>query len=58
MRPIIEHFTDTDLYKFTMCCAIVDNFPDAYVKYGFIDRSNQIYPKGFGEKVKEQIKYL
>ena len=27
MRRIINHFTDDDLYKFTMCVAVVDNFP-------------------------------
>ena len=27
MRQIITHFTDDDLYKFTMCCAVIDNFP-------------------------------
>ncbi|EKC56418.1 hypothetical protein LEA_14847, partial [human gut metagenome] len=26
MRQIINHFTDDDLYKFTMCCAVIDNF--------------------------------
>ena len=26
MRQIITHFTDDDLYKFTMCCAVIDNF--------------------------------
>ena len=33
MRQIINHFTDDDLYKFTMCCAVIDNFPRARVKY-------------------------
>lgn len=28
MRQIITHFTDDDLYKFTMCCAVIDNFPE------------------------------
>lgn len=27
MRQIIQHFTDDDLYKFTMCCAVIENFP-------------------------------
>ncbi len=26
MKPIITHFTDDDLYKFTMCCAVIENF--------------------------------
>lgn len=27
MRQIIQHFTDDDLYKFTMCCAVIECFP-------------------------------
>ena len=33
MKQIIAHFTDDDLYKFTMCCAVIDNFPRARVRY-------------------------
>ncbi len=58
MRQIINHFTDDDLYKFTMCCAVIDNFPRAQVKYKFIDRDNTVYPPGFAEAVSEQIAML
>ena len=58
MEPIITHFTDTDLYKLTMCCAIVNCFPRAMVKYKFVDRNDTVYPEGFGELVMEQIAYL
>lgn len=58
MRQIINHFTDDDLYKFTMCCAVIDNFPRAQVKYTFVDRNNTVYPEGFGELVREQVKML
>lgn len=58
MKPIITHFTDTDLYKLTMCCAILNCFPRAMVRYQFVDRNNTVYPKGFDELLKEQIKYL
>lgn len=58
MRPIITHFTDDDLYKFTMCCAVVENYPRAQVKYLFKDRNDTIYPPGFAEKLAEQIKSL
>ncbi len=58
MRQIITHFTDDDLYKFTMCCAVIDNYPRTQVKYQFIDRDNTIYPPGFAEKVMEQIAML
>ncbi|MDE6284909.1 MAG: nicotinate phosphoribosyltransferase [Bacilli bacterium] len=58
MEPIIKHFTDTDVYKLNMCCTVLNCFPRAMVKYQFIDRNNTIYPEGFAEKVKEQIKHL
>ena len=58
MKQIINHFTDDDLYKFTMCCAVIDNFPRAKVKYSFADRNNTVYPEGFAEKLTEQIAML
>lgn len=58
MDRIINHFTDDDLYKFTMCCAVIDNYPRAQVKYTFADRNGTVYPKGFAEAVKEQIESL
>ncbi len=58
MRRIINHFTDDDLYKFTMCAAVIDNFPRTYVKYRFTDRDKRIYPPGFAELVAEQVKML
>ena len=44
MRQIITYFTDDDLYKFTMCCAVIKNFPRTQVKYRFNDRNNTVYP--------------
>lgn len=58
MEQIIKHFTDDDLYKMTMCCAVIDNYPRAQVKYEFVDRNNMVYPDGFAEEVNKQIKYL
>ena len=58
MHQIITHFTDDDLYKFSMCCAVIDNYPRAQVKYAFVDRNDTVYPEGFAELVKEQIKML
>ena len=58
MEQIIRHFTDDDLYKFTMCCAVIDNFPRAQVKYSFTDRDNTIYPEGFARELNEQIALL
>lgn len=58
MRRIITHFTDDDLYKFTMCCAVIRNFPRARVRYEFIDRNNTVYPPGFGKALQEQVEML
>lgn len=55
MRQIIQHFTDDDLYKFTMCCAVIENYPRTQVKYKFIDRDNTVYPEGFAEELQRQI---
>lgn len=55
MRQLITYFTDDDLYKFTMCCAVIDNFPRAQVKYSFTDRDDKVYPPGFAEALMEQI---
>lgn len=58
MRQIITHFTDDDLYKFTMCCAVIDNFPRTQVRYEFTDRDNTVYPAGFAEELRRQIRLL
>lgn len=58
MRQIITHFTDDDLYKFTMCCAVIECFPRTRVKYRFTDRDNTVYPPGFADLVAEQIAML
>lgn len=58
MQQIIRHFTDDDLYKFTMCCAVIMNFPRTQVKYKFNDRNHTTYPPGFAEELRQQIKML
>lgn len=58
MRQIINHFTDDDLYKLSMCCAVIDNFPRAQVKYSFNDRDNTQYPEGFADLLMEQVEML
>lgn len=58
MRQIITHFTDDDLYKFTMCCAVIDNWPRAVVKYRFTDRDDHVYPQGFAAELENQIRML
>lgn len=58
MRQIIQHFTDDDLYKFTMCCAVIENYPRTKVKYRFNDRAHTVYPPGFAEELRAQVKML
>lgn len=58
MRRIIEHFTDDDLYKFTMCCAVMMNYPRTQVKYRFTDRNDTRYPAGFADELRKQVKML
>ena len=58
IQQIINHFTDDDLYKLSMCCAVIDNFPRAQVKYQFVDRNDTVYPTGFADDLKRQIALL
>lgn len=58
MRQIIKHFTDDDLYKFTMCCAVIKNFPRTQVRYRFTDRNNTVYPPGFADELRRQVRLL
>ncbi|MBP5507422.1 MAG: nicotinate phosphoribosyltransferase [Prevotella sp.] len=58
MKQIITHFTDDDLYKLSMCCAVIDNYQRAMVKYMFVDRNNTVYPEGFADELNRQIATL
>ena len=42
----------------TMCCAVIDNYPRAQVKYVFVDRNETVYPEGFADEVNRQIALL
>jgi len=44
-----------DLYKFTMMWAIIKNFPEAKVRYEFIDRSHTQYPDGFAVRLRKIV---
>jgi len=55
---IIKSILDNDLYTFSVCFFYLNKFPRAEGMYEFIDRNNTVYPKGFAEKVKEQIKLM
>ena len=41
-----------------MCCAVIDNYPRAQVKYVFVDRNETVYPEGFADEVNRQIALL
>lgn len=55
MDRIISSILDTDAYTFTVQYYVLKKFPSAKVKYSFFDRNNIVYPKGFGEKLKDQV---
>jgi len=52
---IIKHFTDNDLYKFSVMLAIQKLYPWAYVKYAFTNRGKTQFPEGFAERMKEEV---
>lgn len=55
---LINHLTDNDLYTFSVCYLYLSKFPRAHGRYTFIDRNNEIYPQGFAEKLREQLKAM
>jgi len=44
-----------DLYKFTMCWAIIKFFPEAKVRYEFIDRNDTVYPDEFAVELRKIV---
>jgi nicotinate phosphoribosyltransferase len=52
---IIRDFTDNDLYKFTTMNAVQNKFPAAEVRYSFINRGKNTFPKGFAEALREEV---
>lgn len=55
MKQIVTHFTDNDLYTFTVMNYVLHQYPNAEVKYKFFDRNQHKYPKGFAELLQEQV---
>ncbi|MCD7971338.1 MAG: nicotinate phosphoribosyltransferase [Candidatus Azobacteroides sp.] len=55
---IIKHFTDNDLYKYSVMLAIQRLYPWAYVKYEFTDRGMAAYPEGFAEELKKEVEAM
>ena len=55
MRQIVTHFTDNDLYTFTVMYYVLRTYPRAEVKYNFFDRNSTCYPEGFDKLLQEQV---
>ncbi|MCQ2179148.1 MAG: nicotinate phosphoribosyltransferase [Bacteroidales bacterium] len=58
MRPIVNHFTDNDLYTFTCQYYILETYPRAEVEYSFFDRNHHKYPAGFAALLQEQVDHM
>lgn len=58
MPPIIKSLLDNDLYTFTVGQVAFSEFPDAEVKYLFINRGKTKFPKGFDVELKKQLEYM
>lgn len=58
MKQIITSLLDNDLYTFSVCLFYLNKFPRAEGVYDFIDRNQTKYPRGFAEKVMEQVKMM
>ena len=52
---MIQSILDNDLYKFTMQNAVMKLYPNAKVKYQFINRGADKFPFGFAKRLKENI---
>ncbi len=52
---ILKHFTDNDLYKFSVMLAIQRLYPRAYVRYEFMNRGGTSFPEGFAEALKKEV---
>lgn len=55
---IIQHFTDNDLYKFTTMNAVQKLYPNAWVKYRFINRAATEFPGGFAEALRKEVQSM
>jgi len=55
MEKIIKSLLDQDLYKFSMQQAVLELFPEAVVKYRFMNRGEQRFTEEFLSELKNQI---
>lgn len=58
MKQIINHFTDTDLYTFSVGLVVMNKFPRAHVRYSFFDRNKETYSVEFVEELKRQVQLM
>ena len=52
---ILNYFTDNDLYKFTTMNAIQKLYPEASVRYSFINRGDTQFPDGFAAELRKEV---
>lgn len=58
MKNIINYFTDTDLYTFSVALVVMNKFPRAYIRYNFFDRNNSVYTEEFVRELKKQVLHM
>jgi nicotinate phosphoribosyltransferase len=52
---ILKYFTDNDLYKFTTMNAVQKLYPDAMVRYSFVNRGHTLFPDGFADRLRKEV---
>lgn len=55
---IIKHFTDNDLYKFSVMHAIQKLYPWSLVKYEFTNRGGTVFPEGFADRLRDEVEFM
>lgn len=57
-HPIITSLLDNDFYKFTMQHAVIQLFPSAKARYGFINRGKHLFPEGFDKALRQELQAM
>lgn len=52
------YFEDQDLYSWSVALVYLREFPEAQLRYSFIDRGNTVYPAGFAEDLMKEVQGL